>query len=171
MARLATLAVCLTVMLVGQSTAHFLLHYPPSIGFDDDLEGTPPCGSFTPDFSKGNVTDFHVDSDYIALTSTHPVATWLFRATLDQTASGNWTSLLPAVQQTALGDFCESGIKVPSTWAGSKGIVAVVQDAADGLLYQVSLCLLNSVIRLLMLNATVLGRQFCRWFKHAWWYV
>lgn len=26
---------------------------------------------------------------------------------------------------------------VPSSWAGSKGVISVVQDAADGLLYQV----------------------------------
>lgn len=171
MAPLASLAVCLTVLLVGQSTAHFLLHYPPSIGFDDDIEGTPPCGGFNAGDSKNNLTDFHVDSDYIALTSTHPVATWLFRATLDQTASGNWTSLLPAVQQTALGDFCESGLKVPSTWAGSKGVIGIVQDAADGLLYQVSLCFLNSIIRLLMLSAIVLGRQFRRRLEHSRWSV
>lgn len=78
---------------------------------------------------------------------------------------------MPAVQQTALGDFCESGLKVPSTWAGSKGVIGIVQDAADGLLYQVSLSLLSSVIRLLTMSATVLGRQFRRRFKHAWWYV
>ena len=138
---MARLAVCLALLLVGQSTAHFLLHYPPTIGFDDDLESTPPCGSFTVDFSKDNVTDFHVNGDAIAVTSIHPAATWLFRATLDQTASGNWTSLLPAVQQTGLGNYCETGVKVPSTWAGSKGVIGIVQDAPDGILYQVSPCL------------------------------
>ena len=138
MGRVTSLAICLTTLLLGQSTAHFLLNSPPTIGFDDDLEGTPPCGGFSVDFSKGNVTDFHVGGDYIALTSTHPEATWLFRATLDQTASGNWSNLLPAVQQTGLGSFCETGIMVPSTWAGSRGVVGIVQDAADGLLYQVN---------------------------------
>ena len=142
MARLTPLAICLTVLLIGQSTAHFVLHYPSTIGFDDDLESTPPCGSFTVDFSKDNLTNFHVDGDFIYVTSVHPAATWLFRATLDQTASGNWTNLLPAVQQTGLGDFCETDIKVPSTWAGSKGVVGIVADAPDGILYQVSLFLL-----------------------------
>ena len=141
MGRFASLIVCLTVVLAGQSTAHFLLNSPPTIGFDDDLEATPPCGGFTVDFSKDNVTDFHVGGDFIALTSTHPLATWLFRATLDQTASGNWTDLLPAVVQTGLGNYCETGVTVPSTWAGSKGVVGIVQDAADGILYQVSLSL------------------------------
>ena len=134
--RFASLVVA--VVLLGQSRAHFLLHSPPTIGFDDSLEANPPCGSFTVDFSKDNVTDFHVGGDFVALTSIHPMATWLFRATLDQTASGNWTDLLPAVVQTGLGDYCETGIKVPSTWAGSKGVIGIVQDAPDGILYQVS---------------------------------
>ena len=138
MARFMSLAACLAVLLVGQSAAHFTLQNPPTIGFDDDLETTPPCGGFTVDTSKDNYTDFHVDGDFIAVTSIHPEATWLFRATLDQTASGNWTSLLPAVQQTSIGAFCETGVKVPSTWAGSKGVVGIVQDAPDGILYQVS---------------------------------
>ena len=137
MARLTLLAICLTVLRIRQSTAHNVLHYPSTIGFADDLEGTPPCGSFTVDFSKDNLTNFHVDGDFIYVTSVHPAATWLFRATLDQTASGNWTNLLPAVQQTGLGDFCETDIKVPSTWAGSKGVVGIVADAPDGILYQV----------------------------------
>ena len=72
------------------------------------------------------------------VTSIHPQATWLFRATLDTTASGNWTSLLPSIQQTGLGDYCERDVQVPASWAGSKGIIGVVQDAPDGILYQVS---------------------------------
>ena len=164
MARLASLAVYLTVALVSQSTAHFLLNSPPTIGFDDGLEATPPCGSFTVDFSKDNVTDFHVGGDFIAMTSIHPMATWLFRATLDQTASGNWSDLLPAVVQTGLGDYCETGVTVPSTWAGSKGVIGIVQDAPDGILYQVSLVFsflsqyLNSRCQSLMLDVIVLDR-------------
>ncbi|CZR57233.1 uncharacterized protein PAC_07123 [Phialocephala subalpina] len=125
------------LFLAAQSTtAHFLLHYPTTIGFSDDDEGTAPCGSFTVDFSTDNITNFHVDSDVIAVESTHPAAIWLFRATLDTTASGNWTDLLPAVSQDSLGAFCEKGIVVPSSWAGQRGVISVVQDATDGLLYQ-----------------------------------
>ena len=139
MARFTSLTAYVTVLLIGQSAAHFTLQHPPTIGFDDDLETTPPCGSFTVDFSKDNVTDFHVDGDFIAVTSIHPQATWLFRATLDQTASGNWTSLLPAVQQTSIGAYCETDVKVPSAWVGTRGVIGIVQDAPDGILYQVSL--------------------------------
>jgi len=126
----------LALAMISPSTAHFLLNYPPTIGFDDSLEGTPPCGSFTVMFSTDNVTDFHVGGNAIAVTSIHPQATWLFRATLDLNATTNWTSLLPAIQQTGLGDYCEPDVTVPSSWAGQKGVIGVVQDAPDGILFQ-----------------------------------
>ncbi len=64
----------LLLFLAAQSTiAHFHLNYPTTIGFDDDAEGTAPCGSFTVDFSTDNVTDFHVDSDVIAVVSFSPI--------------------------------------------------------------------------------------------------
>ncbi|KAF4633689.1 hypothetical protein G7Y89_g4426 [Cudoniella acicularis] len=127
---------CLIAVLVTQCSAHFYLNYPTTIGFDDSLEGDFPCGSFTPDFTKDNITSYHVGGDTLALTSIHPQATWLFRATLDLTAQSNYTNLRPAIQQTGLGDFCETNINVPASWAGSKGIINIVQDAPDGILYQ-----------------------------------
>jgi hypothetical protein len=138
MGRLVSLVLCLVAVFIGQSTAHFLRKYPPTIGFDDSLEATPPCGSFSVDFAKDNVTDFHVGGDSLAMISIHPQATWLFRANLNQAASGNWTDLLPAITQTGLGDYCERDVTVPTSWAGSKGVIQVVQDAPDGILYQVS---------------------------------
>lgn len=115
--------------------SHFLLNYPATVGFDDDNEGISPCGGFTVDFT-GNVTKFHVDGDTIALTSTHPATEWLFRATLNTNATSNFTYLSPHIAQKGLGSFCETGIKAPSTWAGSQGVIQVVQYATDGFLYQ-----------------------------------
>ena len=127
------------VFLFGHASAHFLLNYPNSVGFDDDKEGTAPCGSF--DVTFDNATDFHVDGDAVALTSTHPKADWLFRATLDKTATGNnWTNLLPDVSQSGLGQFCEPSLTVPANWAGQSGIVQIIQHGDDGVLYQVRDC-------------------------------
>lgn len=64
---ISSVKVCLLALLASQSSAHFLLNYPTTIGFSDDDEGTAPCGSFTPDFSKDTVTDFHVGGDAIAI--------------------------------------------------------------------------------------------------------
>ena len=119
------------------ATAHFLLNTPTSIGFDDDNEGIPPCGGFNVSFDM--VSDFHVDGDAVSVRSTHPQANWLFRATLDTTAAGNWTNLEPVINEGGLGAFCEESVKVPAEWAGSRGVMQIVQNAVDGLLYQVSL--------------------------------
>jgi hypothetical protein len=62
-------ATILAGLLASQASAHFLLNYPPTIGFSDDDEGTAPCGSFTVDFTTDNVTDFYVGGDAIALVS------------------------------------------------------------------------------------------------------
>ena len=134
MGRSLVSVLCL-VLLAGQSCAHFVLHSPPTVGFNDDNEGKAPCGGFNPPFK--DPSDFHVGGDAIALTTTHPTANWLFRASLDTDAAGGFTDLLPAVSQTSLGDFCEPDITVPSSWAGKSGVLQIVQDAADGILYQV----------------------------------
>jgi len=135
-----SLTASLLAALATQSSAHFLLNYPPTIGFDDSLEGTAPCGSFTIDFSKDNVTNFYVGGSEVAVTSIHPQANWLFRATLGTSQNTtDWTQLMPIVQQTGLGDYCEPSVPAPASWAGKQGIISIVQDAPDGILYQVSL--------------------------------
>ncbi|CAK7239736.1 MAG: hypothetical protein STHCBS139747_001171 [Sporothrix thermara] len=137
MAPLASAALLLAAS-AAVVNAHFTLDYPPTIGFSDDDEGTGPCGSFTPDFATDNVTDFHVGGDNVAINLLHPQGTWLYRATLDEAAAvdSNWTQLFPQVMQTGLGKFCQPAIAVPASWAGQKGVIGVVVDAPDGLLYQ-----------------------------------
>jgi hypothetical protein len=73
----------------------------------------------------------------VAVQSTHPAAIWLIRATLDSTVSTNFTNLLPQISQDTLGLFCETGLVAPSAWAGKQGVIQVIQEAADGFLYQV----------------------------------
>lgn len=128
------------VLFLSAADAHFNLITPPTIGFDESKEGTGPCGSFTPDFSNASVVfDFHVGGEPVAINLGHPQANWLFRGTLDETASTNWTQLFPIVMQSGLGHFCESAVPAPESWVGKQGVVSVVADAVDGLLYQVGL--------------------------------
>ena len=124
---------------LAQVNAHFLLNYPTTVGFDDDLEATAPCGGF--DVSFANVTNFYVGGDSIALTSTHPASTWLFRATLDTKGEGNWSVLLPAIAQQTQGPFCEKSVMVPASFAGQQGVIQVIEDAVDGQLFQVCITL------------------------------
>ena len=118
------------------TAAHFLLNYPPTLGFNDDNEGESPCGGFTP-ILNSSAAQVQVDGFPIALRSTHPEADWLFRVTLSLQEPFNWTNLLPVVHEVGLGDFCIPDFKVPAEFAGQSGLLQILQDAADGELYQV----------------------------------
>lgn len=123
------------LLFTTTSNSHFLLNYPNSLGFDANNEDSGPCGGFSVSFS--NASDYHVGGDSIALTTLHPQSNLLFRGTLDSTASGNWSNFLPVVGQYGLGAFCEASVAVPAMWAGSRGVIQVIQDAEDGVHYQV----------------------------------
>ncbi|KAF5026675.1 hypothetical protein F66182_1224 [Fusarium sp. NRRL 66182] len=125
-----------TTFLSTLSLAHFELRYPESIGFRDEDQGQAPCGGFTPELSDDNLVDFHVGGEAIAVVSTHQQGNWLFRATLDENADGDWEQIFPIVQQSGLGQFCQPQVTVPEEYAGRQGWVNVVSSAVDGLLYQ-----------------------------------
>ena len=131
-----SLSILLLSALARLTAAHFLLNYPPTLGFDDDNEGIGPCGDFPVVFNSSDV-QVQVDGFAIALRSTHPEADWLFRATLSQQEPFNWTNLLPVVHETGLGDFCIPDFKAPTKFAGQSGLLQIMQNAADGELYQV----------------------------------
>ncbi|KAE8449633.1 hypothetical protein EG329_007963 [Mollisiaceae sp. DMI_Dod_QoI] len=122
----------------ASANAHFVLNYPDSLGFNQNTEDSSPCGGATLSFS--NTTAFHVSGDAIALTTLHPQSDFLYRATTDQTAAGNWT-VLSLIAEYGLGAFCEPGLSVPVSWVGQTGLLQIVQNAEDGIHYQVG-CLL-----------------------------
>ncbi|OAL39973.1 hypothetical protein AYO20_00886 [Fonsecaea nubica] len=117
------------------TSAHFILQYPSSLGFDDDNEGTAPCGGFDVVFN-GTDDSIPVGGFPVSMLSTHPAADWLFRVTLDQQAPFNWTNLLPVVSETGLGQFCLPQLVAPAEFAGQQGVVQVIQKGPDGVLYQ-----------------------------------
>lgn len=126
------------LLLPTLAGAHFLLNSPSAVGpFDEDAEATAPCGGVDIDFSKDNVTDFHVDGEALELFLSHPQANWLFRVTTDQNATSNWTQIYPVVMQTGEGDYCQSAVAAPASLAGQQGLLGVVVNGPDGLLYQV----------------------------------
>ena len=131
--RLAVLCACAL-----SASAHFVLQYPTSLGFNDDNEGEAPCGGFAVTFN-GSDDSIPVGGFPVSLLSTHPAADFLFRATLDTKAPFNWTNLLPVVSETGLGQFCLPNLVIPSGFAGKPGVVQVIQQGPDGILYQVSI--------------------------------
>lgn len=146
------------LLLPTLAAAHFTLTVPDPIGpFGEEMEGTSPCGGLTPDFSKDNISAFHVDGESVGMFLGHATANWLFRATLDKTGSSNWTMIYPVVAQTGMGDYCQPAVAAPSSFVGSQGIIGVVSNAGDGLLYQVYklLYLVTRAGRNVMLTSTV----------------
>lgn len=139
MAPLATI-VAATLSLLSTASAHFVLLNPPSLEgatLDDKKEGNGPCGALLPDLTKTPAYDFHVDGDFLSVQNGHPQSNWLFRATLEDKAAGNWTQISPLVQQAGIGNYCQVMVSAPKEWVGKKGVIGVVGNAPDGLLYQV----------------------------------
>lgn len=123
--------------LLPTAFAHFVLNYPVSLGFDDDNEGNGPCGGFPITFNASRDSNVTVGGFATTSKTTHPQANWLFRVTTSTQEPYNWTNILPVVQQYGLGDFCLSNLTVPASYAGQRGVIQVIQSAADGNLYQV----------------------------------
>ncbi|KAK4097605.1 hypothetical protein N658DRAFT_389455, partial [Parathielavia hyrcaniae] len=126
-------------LLSATAQAHFELIQPTSLegdAFDEGSMATAPCGGGVADLSQNTATDFHVDGDAVGVLLGHAQANWLFRATLDEHAEGNWTQLFPIVTQSGRGSFCEPAITAPREWVGKKGIIGIACAAPDGLLFQ-----------------------------------
>jgi hypothetical protein len=144
-------------LIIPFSTAHFFLNYPPSLGFDANNEDAGPCGGFA--ISLSNTSTFHVGGDSIAMSTLHPQSNFLFRGAVNLTgdaanlAASNWIVLLPVVLEAGLGAFCEKSVAVPADWAGQKGVIQVVQDAEDGIHYQVC------IVQLVWIQILCLVRQ------------
>jgi len=62
---------------------------------------------------------------------------FLFRATTNISASKGWVNLR-TVQVNGLNNACLPQVSAPSNFTGQNGLIQVVANAPDGLLYQVS---------------------------------
>ncbi|KAI7351970.1 hypothetical protein KC320_g4711 [Hortaea werneckii] len=117
------------------SSAHFILQWPPTAGFDDDGEPTGPCGGVDVTVDETS-PEVQVDRFAVQIQNGHPAGEWLFRATTDTEAPYNWTSIVPIVNTAGVGDFCLDSLSAPSSFEGKAGIIQVIDKAVDGMLYQ-----------------------------------
>lgn len=73
----------------------------------------------------------------IAIDSHHPMMTILYRAQLQ--GSSSWVNLTNGfVQMTGLGELCITALAVPGNWSGKAGVIQVIGQPPDGILYQVN---------------------------------
>jgi hypothetical protein len=66
------------------------------------------------------------------------VGQWSFRGTTDTKPPFAFEEVVPLVNTTGIGDFCLDYMTVPSAWAGKPGVLQIVDNSPDGILYQVS---------------------------------
>lgn len=125
----------LGLALAPVALAHFKVNVPAPWNGNIDNEDTSPCGGGSPTASSA---DFHVGGDAIGIQSLHAQSFIAYRGLLGTSVSSpNWTVLMPTIEQFGLNGFCEPSISVPESWAGSKGVLQVIQDAEDGVHFQV----------------------------------
>ena len=133
----------LALALAPLASTHFIVNTPAPLGSNIDNEDTVPCGGFTPSTSEVT-TNFHVGGDAIGVSTLHAQSSFAYRAMLGQSLSApNWTVLIPTIQQYGLNNFCEPSIAVPASWVGQAGLMQIIQDAEDGVHYQVCVPLIS----------------------------
>lgn len=129
---LSTLAFTVTL-----ASAHFQVLYPPTgLELQEDQETTGPCGGPDPTIGDGTA-DVQVDRFAVSIRSSHPEGSWSFRGTTSTSAPYNFTDITPMIETSGVGDFCLTMLSAPSEWAGSSGIIQIIDNSDDGKLYQV----------------------------------
>ncbi|KAH8176677.1 expression library immunization antigen 1 [Sarocladium implicatum] len=128
----------LILSFAGLAAAHFRLLHPESAHFDDSSEDQAPCGGRIPSFPSNDddLFQYHIGGEDIATELTHEASNWLIRVTTDQKASKGWEQVIPIYAQSGLGRFCQPKVALPSKYEGKTGIISVVSEATDGILYQ-----------------------------------
>ncbi|KAF3929270.1 hypothetical protein AA313_de0206682 [Arthrobotrys entomopaga] len=129
-------SIVLSFLAISSVSAHFTLRHPTPFGPSAAKEDYGPCGGYDLD-ENTPVTEFHVDGEAIAYSSSHPDVHALFRVVEGTTANGNlnWSKVFPIIEQFGSGDFCEPMVVAPKDLVGKQGIFQVIQNAVDGLLY------------------------------------
>ncbi|PVG04515.1 hypothetical protein CPB86DRAFT_777797 [Serendipita vermifera] len=138
--------------LTGLAAAHYQLTYPPSRGFDHDIQTQGPCGGFNEVSTR---TPFPLGDSYITLHSGHPINLIVMISFAENptdirnfTTSANGTAQAPLrnwfrAEQT---EPCISLNILGSGYNVTDGTNAtiVTQSSGDGALYQCADVVLSS---------------------------
>ena len=156
------------LLFLPLASAHFILEYPLRAGFSEDKEPTSPCGGFTPTLTSDSPF-LAVDRFQVLIRNVHPVGQWSFRGTTSTAAPYAFEEIVPVVNTTGVSNFCLEYMSAPSEWAGKGGVLQVVDNSPDGILYQVSR--FENYEQRLMVQVltfflrTVRGCELGRWFQ------
>ncbi|CBX93420.1 predicted protein [Plenodomus lingam JN3] len=116
----------LALSFLPATFAHFKLKYPTSRGFDDDKEGTFPCGGF--DTVQSERTNFPISGGPIQINLGHPQTNVaVYMAIGDDPGSAFSIKMQPNTMITGLGDFCFGSVSVPAGLNVTEGTKASIQ--------------------------------------------
>lgn len=121
-------------------SAHFVINYPGSRGFNEDKHSEWPCGGFNE--VSSNRSEFPLHGGPIQIHSTHTQQLLEVLIAVGNDPGRNFnTVVVPTFMETGPGDVCFGNIELPSTLNITEGMNAtfqVISGASDGGLYGVS---------------------------------
>lgn len=108
----------------------------PSEALANSLIRQHRCGGVATEPSDSTV-DLTVDQFAVSIRSSHPEGHWSFNIANSTSPPFNWTSITNIVETQGVGDFCLPALSIPAEYAGSSGVLQIIDNASDGMLYQV----------------------------------
>jgi hypothetical protein len=125
--------------IVGVANAHFIVKYPPYIGFDEEYQVVGPCGKYDPSDKTAKVTEWPIAGSYVSIETSHSSAKYELKAAKLSNVT-NWVSLGAPLVQTSSGDYCSKSVPGLADWKGEDAVLQVTlkdEDGSEGDLYQV----------------------------------
>jgi hypothetical protein len=111
-------------------SAHFRLVYPAARGFDEDVLGNFPCGGQK---VSANRTSWPITGGPIQLQMGHVTSSVEVLLGLGNDVGSSFNiTLVPIFQEQGLGQFCMSGVTVPSDLKVTDGQNATLQVVTNG---------------------------------------
>lgn len=127
-------ALLLAIAAAPLAAGHFVLQVPESIGYVDKDEDKGPCGGFDIN-TRQPLVEWPISGHPVQVISTHTKSLWTIQAALLSDPT-NFRLLVPKIDQSGLGTFCEPVIPGIAEWEGKDAVVQMTQEAVDGKLYQ-----------------------------------
>lgn len=128
------------LLVVPIASAHFLIDYPGTRGFDEDTQGNWPCGGF--DEVSPNRSEFPLNGGPIQIHSTHTQQLYEVLVAVGNDPGENFNHVVvPTLLENGPGDFCFGDVELPSALNATEGMNAtfqIISGTSHGGLYGAS---------------------------------
>ena len=125
-----TLTALAAIFSLPLTSAHFLMVYPTSRGFDDAKIATFPCGGF--DTVSKNRTPFPLSGGEISLEMADTSSNIEVLIGLGNNVGNGFNQVIrQTFAQTGEGNFCMTGFSLPTNLNGMNATIQVVTSSDD----------------------------------------